>query len=138
AELIATHLLTSLLIELDAPRLSPARLPKGRAAKVLDLAERIVEDPTADSGIATLARDAACSPDHFTRLFRDLLGCAPQEFVIQAKIARACALLVETNLTVSEVALSLNYSSPYFFARQFKQRIGCAPSSYRRSRASSA
>ncbi|WGF87536.1 helix-turn-helix domain-containing protein [Marinivivus vitaminiproducens] len=134
--LIAAHLLTSLLIEIDAPTSDRApaapAIRTDRSARILALAEGIVEDPTSATSVAALADSVACSPDHFTRLFREILGCSPQAFIIRAKIERVRQLLLETNMSIGEIAASLRYDSPYFLARQFKQRTGCTPSHYRR------
>lgn len=133
--LIAEHLLTSLLIELDASPHESGGMPPpaitGRRARILELAERITEDPASITSIASLAEAAACTPDHLSRLFREVLGRSPQEFVIQARIERARQLLLETSLSIGEIAFGLRYDSPFFFARQFKQRVGCTPSQYR-------
>lgn len=92
---------------------------------------RIREAPGDTPGIAQLAGRAGYSPDHFTRVFREIMGQSPRDFIIDARIARARQLLTESPLTVGQVAHVLGYDTLFYFSRQFKQRVGVSPSAYR-------
>lgn len=98
---------------------------------VMELATRIRESPGDVQGIAGLARTAGYSPDHFARVFKEVLGVSPELFVIQARIERAKQLLSESSLSISEIAEALGYSDLYFFSRQFKRHVSRTPSQYR-------
>ncbi|NBC11216.1 MAG: helix-turn-helix domain-containing protein, partial [Planctomycetes bacterium] len=89
------------------------------------------ESPGEALDIARLARRAGYSPDHFTRVFRQVLGQTPQAYAIDQRINRARVLLDETGLTVAGVAHALGYQNVPLFCRQFKARVGRTPGGYR-------
>lgn len=92
----------------------------------------------AEPAIADLAAQAGYSPDHFSRVFRDIMGQSPRDYLVNARIDRARQLLSESSLTVSQVADALGYRDVYFFSRQFKQRTGQSPTQYRKGAAARA
>jgi AraC-like DNA-binding protein len=135
---IASRLMTGLLMDLDAA--------SDRAASdavrgtdlhhrklVMELASRISESPKDVPPIAEMADQAGYSPDHFARVFKRVLGQSPQAYAVQAKINRACQLLTESPLTISQIADALGYEDIYFFSKQFRQKMSCTPTQYRRS-----
>lgn len=92
----------------------------------------IYEQPGRAPPVRKLAREAGLSIDHYGRLFRRLAGISPRELVQQARLERACQLLRETPLTISEVAEQAGYADVYQFSRLFKKRMGKAPSTWRK------
>ncbi len=79
----------------------------------------------------TLARACGFSTGYFSRLFRQQFGRTPQEHLVSRRIARARHLLMESDLSVQQVAQSLGYRDTYFFTRQFKQHVGQPPAAFR-------
>ncbi len=67
------------------------------------------------------------SEESFSRFFSNFLGKPFFTFLNEYRINAACNLLIETNLTVSEVALASGFESLPFFFRQFKKYKGCSP-----------
>lgn len=68
------------------------------------------------------------------QLFRKtkaLLGESPNDFIQQLRLKKASQLLLESDLTVAEVAYQAGYSSPGYFSTAFKGRYGCSPSEWR-------
>jgi len=104
---------------------------------VVETAAKIRESPAQAPTVAGLAQRAGYSVDHFSRIFKSIMGLRPQDYVIQAKIERARQLLAESNLTVGEVAERVGYQEIFYFSRQFRQKTGQSPSEYRRSLRSS-
>lgn len=54
------------------------------------------------------------------------------DFLIRARMNRACDLLEATTYTVKRVADLLGYDDPFYFSRRFKSANGVAPKEYRR------
>ena len=47
-------------------------------------------------------------------------------------VSQAKNMLITSNYSISEIAISVGYSDPYYFSRVFKQEIGIAPSEYKK------
>ena len=71
------------------------------------------------------------SPERFRKKFAAAVGVPPARYRMLRRMDRAKALLVETELSVKEIAYRLNFFDPYFFSRQFKQVTGQAPTDFR-------
>jgi AraC family transcriptional regulator len=78
-----------------------------------------------------IAASAFLSPFHFARLFKKLTGASPHAYLATLRVARAQALLAETDLSVSEVSARVGYSSSSHFTKAFRQATGLAPRAYR-------
>ncbi len=81
--------------------------------------------------VADLCRRAGYSKTHFFRLFKQLTGQSPQEYLISARTMRAEALLKDTGLSIGRIAEELGYRDIYHFSKQFKAVRGMTPSAFR-------
>lgn len=130
-------LLGGLLLELGREQAAQAEV-QGSGTElrhrdlILRLAARIRENPGQVPPVAELARSAGYSPDHFSRVFLRVTGLRPQDFVIQARVARARQLLAESDLTVGMIAEALGFQDIFYFSRQFRRQTGQAPTEFRR------
>lgn len=82
----------------------------------------------------TLGDLAACchlSPTHFRRVFKQILGHAPMDYVHIIRIDRACVLLFNHNQSVTEIGQQVGYLSPSSFSRQFRRIRGVSPNQWR-------
>ncbi|MCL9659621.1 AraC family transcriptional regulator [Paenibacillus hunanensis] len=84
--------------------------------------------------IEQLAELAGLSRFHFSRVFRELTGRTVTEYVNQVRINRAEYLLLNTGMTVSEVAMAAGYNDISYFSRTFKKYRDRAPSDARAGR----
>ncbi|HEV8246109.1 MAG TPA: AraC family transcriptional regulator, partial [Polyangiaceae bacterium] len=136
ARAAAASLLTGLLMDIDqvVGRSDPATLPGtlGHHRRlVLDVAEKIAEAPETAPQVEALAQRAGYTPDHFSRVFRAVIGLSPKQFMVEARLNRARQLLLESTLSVSQIANELGYEDVFFFSRQFKKRTGRTPTQFR-------
>ena len=69
------------------------------------------------------------------RLFKDITGSSPQEYLLDFRIRRACSLLKETELPVSDISRSVGYDDALYFSRLFRQKKGRTPTQYRKEKA---
>lgn len=131
----AEALLDAFLIDLatDGDRRKPELVGTARHHRdqVMAAAARIRAAPAEAPSVAELAHEAGYSPDHFARIFRQILGQNPSEFSINQRIDRARSLLSESSLSIGQIATALGYDSVFYFSRQFKERVGASPSAYR-------
>lgn len=69
-----------------------------------------------------------------TQLYRKLKALsdmAPSEFIKHVRLQRACSLLQNTKLTVSEIFYKTGFNNRSYFFREFKKRYNCSPKEYR-------
>ena len=137
---LATRLLVSLLEVFGADHAgisdkSSMRDGAGQGhqlGKVRSMAARIAEEPGLTWSVGLMAREMGWAPDHFSRIFQQVLGQRPQYYVLTTRINRARQLLNETRLSVSEIAHAMGFRDGFYFSRQFRKRCGVAPSAYRK------
>lgn len=81
--------------------------------------------------VSELARSASLSASQLTRVFRNAYGQSPYDYVLARKIDTACRLLLNTGMSVKEVAYRLNFVDEHYFSNLFKKRMGMPPGRYR-------
>jgi len=79
-----------------------------------------------------VARLVHMSDGAFSRFFRAHMGKTFPAFVNALRVGRACRLLAETELSVTEIALSCGYQNLSNFNRQFARLKKTSPRSFRR------
>lgn len=128
----AQHLFRVLLQELQNQSKDPARGYPGPYEVVIRRQIAFIrEQPGSIPRVRDLANAASLSPDHYSRVFRKIAGCAPRQFIQEVRLERACQLLRETPLGISQIAEEVGYADVFQFSRIFKNRIGLAPSRWR-------
>ncbi|MGV7115171.1 ABC transporter substrate-binding protein [Paenibacillus kyungheensis] len=82
--------------------------------------------------IDSLATILECSPRHLARLFRNSdIGQSPSDYLIQFRMQKASELLIQTELTLQDIAINVGYQDGYYFSRMFKKYMGLSPIRYR-------
>jgi AraC-type DNA-binding domain-containing proteins len=99
--------------------------------KFLSLCNYINENCTKDLTLDEVADLAGFSKYHFTRLFRQFTGVSFYKYLNQKKIAIAENLLIDPDISVTEVALRSGFSSLSAFIRMFKIIKSCTPTEFR-------
>lgn len=74
---------------------------------------------------------AGFSKFHFIRLFKQFTNVTFYKYVNQKRIALAENLLINAELTITDVALQSGFSSPSAFVRMFKLIKNCTPTQFR-------
>ena len=110
---------------------APTAMSRRREREMRALSARILEQPGEKWRVGDLAKAVGLAPDHFSRVFRDVVGERPQAFVLRNRVVRAQQLLLQTDLQVGEIAHLLGFRDGFYFSRQFRAFCGVAPSRYR-------
>jgi AraC family transcriptional regulator len=84
-------------------------------------------------GLDELAGLVRLSRFHFCTAFRRATGHSPHQWLTRQRIARARDLLVNSELSITEIALSVGYETPSAFTARFRNAMGITPSTFRRS-----
>lgn len=109
-----------------------AERERGRlTARQLRIVEETVRSQLGrDLGIAGLAAAVGFSPAQFARLFKRTLGCTPHRYVLQARLDRAMALAVGSDVPLADIAFETGFASQSHmtaaFARSFRTTPGAA------------
>lgn len=88
------------------------------------------ENLAAPLTVADLANHVRMSPSALTALFAQATGMGPYQFLKRMRLDRAATLLIQEQLTVTEVARRVGYSSPSHFTNEFRRFFGVTPRRY--------
>jgi AraC family carnitine catabolism transcriptional activator len=97
--------------------------------KALAQMERHIEEPLS---CRVIARRVGVSSRQLQRLFARVLGTTPVRHYQQVRLSRAHALLQQTDLSVTEIAVGAGFGSLEHFCRLYRREFGCRPRDDRR------
>ena len=86
-----------------------------------------------DLSLSELASVVNISPTYFASLFKQAIGIAPHQYVIQQRVEQAKLMLLKTDLAIADIALQVGFSSQSHLTQQFKHLTGMTPKQVRPS-----
>ena len=127
---------SSIRTDQDTQRLSiPTRIgvrhPK--LSQVIQMMEQNLEEPISPS---VLARDVGMSTRQLERLFRRYLNRSPKRYYMELRLQKARNLLMQTDMSVINVALACGFASPSHFSKCYRAHYDTTPYRERGSHAS--
>lgn len=128
ANLVADQMIhTALRSDRDEQRLSiPTRIgvrhPK--LGSVIQAMEIAIEEPVSP---ALLARDVGMSTRQLERLFRRYLNRSPKRYYMELRLQKARNLLLQTDMSVINVALACGFASPSHFSKCYRALYATTP-----------
>jgi len=126
AEQIAALIAT----ELQAAAALPLNIPLPRDARLQQVCQRLLSDPSVSLSLEQLAGEAAASAKTLARLCTRELGMSFSVWRRRVRFSKAFELL-ERNRPMKEVARSCGYASPSAFTVAFRREYGAAPTAFR-------
>ena len=113
--------------ERDGQRLSiPTRIgvrhPK--LSSVIQMMEKNIEEPISPS---ILAREVGMSTRQLERLFRRYLNRSPKRYYMELRLQKARNLLMQTEMSVINVALACGFASPSHFSKCYRSHYNTTP-----------
>ena len=115
-----------------------AKIPAAKPATRQELLRRVsrgrdfMESTWTESiTLEEIARAACLSPYHFHRLFRQMFGERPHQYLVRRRLERAAEMLRSSDVPVTQVCLEAGFESPGSFSTLFRQRYGMPPSQWR-------
>lgn len=69
---------------------------------------------------------------YLSNLFTEVKGTTIQEYIIMHKIEKAKELIMYNEMSIADIAYTLNYSSAAHFSTQFKKVTGLTPSFFKK------
>ena len=126
---------TTIRTDQDTQRLSvPTRIgvrhPKLSA--VIQMMEANIEEPVSPS---ILAKDVGMSTRQLERLFRRYLNRSPKRYYMELRLQKARNLLMQTDMSVINVALACGFASPSHFSKCYRAHYNTTPYRERGSQA---
>lgn len=112
-----------------------------RKRKVSDEAQRLVRKAMAymhehypePISRQDIARHVGMDEDYLTTCFRHELGITPIAYLNRYRVNQAKRLLLETDKSITEIALEVGFSDSGYFSRVFRRETGRSPESFRRA-----
>ncbi|MGL5444911.1 MAG: GlxA family transcriptional regulator, partial [[Mycobacterium] stephanolepidis] len=112
---------------------APVWMPRAKRMPIRDVQEAIEAQPGRSHRVPELARLAAMSPRHFTRVFTAEVGEAPSAYVERIRSEAARRQLEETDDTMVVIADRCGFGSAESLRRNFVRRMGVSPDQYRKT-----
>lgn len=112
---------------------APVWMPRAKRRSIREVQETIEAEPGGPHTVDGLARCAAMSPRHFTRMFTAEIGEAPGQYVERIRTEAARRQLEETDDTVVAIAARCGFGTAETMRRNFVRRVGISPDQYRKA-----
>ena len=91
-----------------------------------------IQDHFADISLEMIADKFHYTPEYTSRLIKSTTGKSFTQILLQIRIEKAQVLLLDTNLSIADIAEQVGYESPENFIRVFKKQLKMTPTEYRR------
>ena len=111
---------------------SPARSPGPLDSRISEALSLIADHYCSPLSVPHLATRVGMSASRFAYCFRAQVGTTPAAFIEHRRLERARDLLLQTSLSVKEIAHSTGFINQGHFSTRFHKLIGQAPLSFRR------
>jgi transcriptional regulator GlxA family with amidase domain len=100
-----------------------------RLAEAIRLMREQIEQPM---GTAEIAEQIGISTRQLERIFAQHLNTSPKRYILELRMERARSLLIQTEMSVTEVGIACGFSNTSHFSRTYRKVFGKRPSNQRR------
>jgi AraC-like DNA-binding protein len=78
-----------------------------------------------------IAQELGYNADYLGRIYRKVYGCTLTEAIHNRRINEACDFLLDSNLTIEQIAQKCGFKDPDYFRRVFRRQMRLSPGDYR-------
>jgi len=101
-------------------------------SRVTRIVRLIDSHPESDHGLESLAREARLSRYHFLRVFQQLTGLTPHQYLRRTRLRCAATRLIVESAPILDIALDSGFGDVSNFNHAFRAEFGLSPRSYRK------
>lgn len=106
---------------------------KEKDIKPIRIVKKYIEENfMQEINLGQLAQLVDMNSSYLSSIFKKETGMTYSEYLVCCRIEKACKMLVETNMSINDVALQSGYQDSRYFSKQFAKQIGLKPSEYRK------
>lgn len=90
------------------------------------------QDTTGETDLGHMANELNMSYSWFRKMFKQYTGLSPAQYQLQIKLEKAKALLVNSSLSIKQIAYRLGFESPNYFTTFFKNKTSLTPTAFKK------
>lgn len=98
----------------------------------VELLEEIKKQNAATVTYEQILEKANVEKSYLWKTFKKYLNISPTEYINILKLEKACELISDKSMSMTEIAFEVGYNSYSYFVRQFKDKYGYSPKELRR------
>lgn len=128
----AANLLTMLML-IEASQPHEERVSEGDDANAVATWAHTYIRMNYDRTITTrkVAHAVGYNADYLGRIYRRVYGCTLTEAIHRRRVTVACAYLLDSSMTIEQIAQTCGFNDPDYFRRLFRRYMGVSPGTYR-------
>ena len=107
------------------------RKPEYNAKVYVEYAVNYLQANYHNAKINDVAQKIGINRSYLTSIFRQQMGISPQEYLMQYRMDKAREILLESDISVQEIALRVGYDNALTFSKIYKNYYGLSPAHYR-------
>ncbi|MDR2376325.1 MAG: AraC family transcriptional regulator [Treponema sp.] len=130
-EKLPNFALSLLALEISQEYIENNRGSKSTNPKMEKVIEWVRINYNLNRSLSQIARVFKCNPDYLSYTFHNYMGYPLIKYIALVRISNAKKLLLETDLTVKEIAYQVGYTDEKEFMKRFKQLEEVTPTTYR-------
>lgn len=93
-------------------------------AKAVQIMNDNIEEP---KSLSAIAKSVGISSRQLERLFGKNMHCSPKKYYLELRLEKARKLLIQTEVSVTEVSLACGFTSTSSFVRAYRTAFGLTP-----------
>lgn len=111
--------------------LEPSLVDVRRQERLQKMLNYIQENHNQNIQLKDIAKVANISIGECCRCFKKMVQMSPNKYLLNYRLSRGKDLLMNTNLSVTDIALEIGFQDISYFIQYFKKKNGCTPKEFR-------